>query len=249
MSYDIKSGSSFKRIFLTGFVALFPLALTMMLLWFVWDVLLRRISEPIASLIIEAAKFIIRRMPETATTASNITRLDSDTWPKVLAGFVAILIALLFTYFLGLLLRTFIGKQLLAYGELILGRMPIIKLIYPHAKQISQFLFGGRKVEFHRVVTIQYPRLGVWSLGFATSPGPPTIAKHTGQSMVAVFVPTSPTPFTGWTVMVNADEVVDLDMTVDEAIRFTISCGVLTSDQIKDSGAAAAKVTITDGES
>jgi uncharacterized membrane protein len=227
---------TFQRVFLTGFVALFPLALTIGLIWLLWDTMLRPISLPIAGGIIRVTSLILAGVSEHAP---DLDELRVMIWPQVVAGFLAIVLAVVLIYFLGLLLRTFLGRQLLAYWEWFLSRLPVIKRIYPYAKQIGEFLFGEREIRFNRVVAIQYPRPGAWSLGFATSGGPHAIGEHTGQNMVAVFVPTSPTPFTGWTVMLAAGEVVDLDMSVDEAIRFTVSCGVITPRRFAERTGAA----------
>ena len=81
-------------------------------------------------------------------------------------------------------------------------------------------------------MAVEYPRQGAYAIGFATSDGIQSLSRRKGRKMIAVFVPTSPAPFTGWTVLVDEAEVLTLDMTVDEALRFTISCGVLVPGEM-----------------
>ena len=202
-----------RQAFLTGLVALLPLVLTGFVIHLVWG-WFPGIGEVVGRLALQ--------LPEEKPL---------PLWYQVCATIATLFVVAVAIYILGRFLRTFIGRRLLRLWDGILNRIPLINAIYPHAKQISDFLFGERQTKFSRVVAIEYPRLGVYSLGFATSAGPPSVARHTGREMVAVFVPTSPTPVTGWTVMVNANEVIDLNMDVDEAIRFTVSCGVLVPGQ------------------
>ena len=209
-----KHGIHSKRAFLTGFVALFPLVLTFVVLQMIWKFILSPISVPLGELLTEA---VIKFTPLKAPPA----------WYAWLGTLAALALAVVVVYFLGLVLATFIGRAFLRWWDRILTRLPLISSIYPHAKQLSNFLFGKRKMGFNRVVAIEYPRKGVYSLGFVTSNGPAAVSRQSGEEMLAVFVPTSPTPITGWTVMVPADEVINMDMTMDEAVRFTVSCGVL----------------------
>ncbi len=211
---DKKHGHHVRRALLTGVVALFPLALTIVVLQMVWAFILAPISRPLGDRIKQIVIYFtpVEKLPEWADWAGTIA---------------ALAIAFIAVYFLGLVLATFIGRRLLRVWDRLLTRLPLISSIYPHAKQVANFLFGERKQRFNRVVAIEYPRKGIYSMGFATSTGPEDIGRHTGKEMLAVFVPTSPTPFTGWTVMVPENEVIDIDMTVDEAVRFTVSCGVI----------------------
>ena len=219
MSQATKGHFHLKQAFFTGFVALFPLALTVIVVRVIWQFILEPVSKPISIWIITIAQQLAHlRFPDP-----DRLPLWADWGGKI----AALLIAAVAIYLLGLILRTVIGRQSLRWGDRVMIRIPLIRAIYPHAKQVSNFLFGERKMKFNHVVAIEYPRKGVYSIGFATSHGPRSVARHTGHDMVAVFVPTSPTPITGWTVMVRAEEVIDLDMTMDEAVRFTVSCGVL----------------------
>ena len=209
-----RNSTRHRRALLTGFVALFPLVLTILVLRFIWRLVLSPISVPLG-----------RRLTDLA--AVLLPAEDLPGWADWIGVAAALLLAVLTVYLLGRVLTTFVGRRLLARTDRLLGGLPVVGSIYPHAKQISGFLFGEEAVQFKRVVAIQYPRRDCYSLGFATSGGLPDVAAHAGTRLVSVFVPTSPTPITGWTVMVPEDEVVHLDLTVDEAVRFILSCGVL----------------------
>ena len=219
MSSTNKHGLSSKKAILTGFVALFPLALTIVVIRLIWQFILGPISIPLGGLITD---IVFRGEPVESV----------PPWAKWVAIIAALGITGIVLYVVGLILMTFIGRRLLRLWDYMLYRLPVFSAIYPHAKRLSDLLFGDHaNAKFERVVAIEYPRKGLYSLGFVTSDGLPRLKRHTGSEMVAVFVPTSPTPFTGWTVLVKADDVIGLSMTVDEAVRFTLSCGVLVPGQ------------------
>jgi uncharacterized membrane protein len=108
-----------------------------------------------------------------------------------------------------------------------LVRMPIIRKIYPGAKQVSEFFFSDKAVEFSRVVAIEFPRKNMWMVGFVTGRGLREISERAGTELLSVFVPFSPAPITGYVVAVPRDEVLDLHITVDEALQYMISAGVV----------------------
>lgn len=203
-----------RRAILTGFVALFPLVLTVVVLRVIWRLVLSPISVPLG-------------MKLTDLVAGLAPVEEFPVWADWIGIGAALVLAILVVYLLGRVLTTFVGRRLLARIDNGMASLPVIGSIYPHAKQISGFLFAEGEMQFQRVVAVEYPRRGCYSLGFATSGGLRRVAQHTGLKLMAVFVPTSPTPITGWTVMVPEDEVIQLDLTVDEAVRFILSCGVL----------------------
>jgi uncharacterized membrane protein len=105
----------------------------------------------------------------------------------------------------------------------------VIKKIYSWIKQIVDFLFSRQrqKLEFSTVVAVEYPRRGIWAVGFQTGPALRSISDVLGTESITVFIPSSPTPFTGYTITVPKDSTIELPLTVEEAIGFTISGGVL----------------------
>ncbi|MCA9042533.1 MAG: DUF502 domain-containing protein, partial [Planctomycetaceae bacterium] len=112
----------------------------------------------------------------------------------------------------------------------ILGRLPIISNVYSSVKQITDFLFTERSVEYSRVVAIEYPRKGIWSLALVTGDGLLKVTGAASEPMVSVLVPSSPMPVTGYTMMVPRSSLIDLNISIDQAFQFCISCGVLVPE-------------------
>ena len=94
-------------------------------------------------------------------------------------------------------------------------------------KQVTDFLVGDHDMEFNQVVAVQYPSAGIWSIGFVTGSSMRGVREHVGEEMISVLMPTSPMPATGFTVTVPKSKTVELDLTIDQAIQFVVSCGVV----------------------
>jgi uncharacterized membrane protein len=103
----------------------------------------------------------------------------------------------------------------------------VIRAIYPNIKQVTDFLLTDRNVEFSGVVAVEYPRKGVWSVGLSTGGPMKQVQGRVSDELVSVFIPSSPTPITGYVVQVPRQDVIELNMTIDEGLRFTISGGVI----------------------
>lgn len=143
----------------------------------------------------------------------------------ILPLFLLVFLAVLYT--LGKIFAHGIGRWFVNRLEAGIGRIPLVNKVYGAVKQVTDFAFSEREIEFNRVVAIEYPREGIWSIGFVTGNGLPGIAKAAGEPVLSVLMPTSPMPMTGFTVTVRRSEAIDLDLTVDEAIQFCVSCGVV----------------------
>ncbi|MGD9858334.1 MAG: DUF502 domain-containing protein, partial [Planctomycetaceae bacterium] len=142
------------------------------------------------------------------------------------AAAVSLIVVLL--YFLGRFVNARIGGWMVGKVEAdLLGRLPVVRNVYGSAKQVTEFLFSENQVEYRRVVAIEYPRRGIWSLGFVTGESMLDITAAVGEPCVSVLVPSSPMPVTGYTMCVPRSALLDLDITVDQAFQFCISCGVL----------------------
>jgi len=203
----------FRRALITGFIALLPIGITIFILKLVWNMAITPLSAPLGGLITHIVSWT--------------SGLDHDVIPEWTGTLAALVIVVAVVYLLGRSLTGIFGKTFMDWTDNLFSRLPVVRFIYPHAKQLSDFLFGGRKVKFNRVVAIEYPRKGIHTIGFVTSNGIEDLSARKGHRMLAVFVPTSPTPFTGWTVLVDEADVLPLDMSVDEAVRFAVSCGVI----------------------
>ena len=138
-----------------------------------------------------------------------------------------LIVFLTILYFFGKLFAHGIGRWFVTSTEAGINRIPIVNKVYGSVKQVTDFAFSERELEFNRVVAIEYPRKGIWSLGFVTGSGLNEIAAAAGEPMLAILMPTSPMPMTGFTVQVPRSQAVDLDLTIDEAIQFIVSCGVV----------------------
>jgi len=135
--------------------------------------------------------------------------------------------AIIAMYFLGRFVTARIGKWFVRMIEGVLVRVPLVRNVYSTVKQVTDFVLSDREVEFQRVVALEYPRAGSWTLGFVTGEGMLDCAAEVREPMLTVLVPTSPVPAGGFTVMVTRSSVIDLDLTVDQAVQFIVSCGVL----------------------
>jgi len=204
-----------RHALVTGFIALFPILLTVLLLYWCWG-LIQTASTPVHALL--------------QWIASKVAGPEM-TVPKALSTMVALFLAVAVVYVLGWSLAYLFGRRMMGWADRLFGKLPVVNYIYPHAKQLSDFLFGERKVKFSRVVAVEYPRKGLYSIGFVTSEGIDKLSQRAGRKMLSVFVPNSPAPVTGWTVLVSEDEMMPLDMSVDEAVRFIVTCGVITSQR------------------
>jgi uncharacterized membrane protein len=134
-------------------------------------------------------------------------------------------------YFLGRLFTFGLGHWLVRTFDKTILRIPVVNKVYGGVKQVTDFAFSEREIEFNRVVAIQYPSKGIWSLGFVTGNSMREISSITGEQMLSVLMPTSPMPMTGFTVTVPKSEAVDVDLTIDEAIQFVVSCGVVVPER------------------
>ena len=149
---------------------------------------------------------------------------------KYKLNLVGFLIAIIVVYFVGFFLASFIGRTTLRIVEKMLTRLPIVRAIYPNIKQVTDFLFGEQKLEFSGVVAVPYPRQGIWSIGLLTGPPMQALEDRAGEDLLTIFIPSSPTPVTGYTIAVPRREVLDLAISIDEALRYIISAGVIKPD-------------------
>ncbi|MET0291525.1 MAG: DUF502 domain-containing protein [Steroidobacteraceae bacterium] len=160
-----------------------------------------------------------------------LTLLPARFQPDVLLGFhvpgFGVLLALIVLLFTGLLVANFIGRQFVDWWEELLNRIPLVRSIYSGVKGLTETLVSGTGASFRKVVMIEYPRKEMWSFGFVTASGIAEIDKRTGKAQVCVYVPTTPNPTSGLIVMVPEDEVVELEMSVDAAMKMIVTLGVV----------------------
>ncbi|MDA1050895.1 MAG: DUF502 domain-containing protein [Planctomycetota bacterium] len=138
---------------------------------------------------------------------------------------------LLVSYMLGKFVAAGVGRMLVNSSEVLIQRLPLISNVYGSVKQVTDFVLSEREIEFNRVVAVEYPRKGIWSIGFVTGESMADIRAAANEPVLSVLMPTSPMPVTGFTITVLKSEAVDLNITVDQAIQFVVSCGVVVPKQ------------------
>lgn len=140
---------------------------------------------------------------------------------------LGLLIFILVIFFSGFVAANFLGKRLLRLLERWFLKMPLVSKIYPHIKQFVDIVLDKEKSALKKVVLVEYPRKGVYSLGFITNEGMLEIEKKTGSGIITVLIPSVPNPYSGFFFFFKKEEVIYLDMSVEDAIKLVVSGGVL----------------------
>ncbi len=154
---------------------------------------------------------------------------------KFLQGYIVIpfflCVFLLMLYLLGKFLAAGVGRFFWMQFERVINRLPLIRNVYSSVKQVTDFMFSEREIEYTRVVAVEYPRKGVWTVAMVTGDSLLDIRAAANEPVLSVLIPTSPMPFTGFTVTVKKSETIDLNITIDQAFQFIVSCGVVVPTQ------------------
>ncbi|MGA2066448.1 MAG: DUF502 domain-containing protein [Thermoguttaceae bacterium] len=143
--------------------------------------------------------------------------------------FLALFILLL--YLLGKFLAVGVGGFFWDGIERAISRLPLVRNVYSGVKQVTDFFLRERQIQFRRVVAVEYPRPGMWSIAFVTSEGLGDIRAAAAEPVLGIFIPTSPVPMGGYALVVRKREVLDLSLSVDQAIQFIVSCGLVIPPQ------------------
>lgn len=167
----------------------------------------------------------------TVTRSVRHERLRDYWQDRWYLQFVGLLLAVLIIYLAGVLLGNFLGRQIYQRVERLIGRVPGFKQVYPHVKQMVDLILGEKAMAFSTVVLVEYPSKDIWTLGFLTGESMQAMDDAAGGRTVSVFIPTSPTPFTGFTINMKRDLVRVVDIPVDQALRFVLTAGVLAPDR------------------
>jgi uncharacterized membrane protein len=196
-----------KRYLITGLLIWVPLVITLWVL-----------------------NFIISAMEPTL-------RLLPATWqPDKLIGFhipgFGLILAILIVFVTGLVTANYLGQRLVSFWEFLLGRIPIVRSIYSSVKQVSDTLFSDSGNAFRKALLVQYPREGSWTIAFQTGVPAKEVGVMFTEPMVSVYVPTTPNPTSGFFLMMRESDVKPLDMSVDDALKYVVSMGVVSPDQL-----------------
>ncbi len=158
--------------------------------------------------------------------ALRAERLRADVRSRV-HPIIGVILSLLLVLWLGWLVGGFVGRRLVAHLDHTMHLIPVVKSIYPYSKQLVEFFFSKKKLEFDTVVAVPYPSPGIWAIAFVTGGPLKTLNLETGKDLRCVFIPTSPMPMTGYTVFVEAGSMIPLPITIEEAVRIVMTGGVL----------------------
>jgi uncharacterized membrane protein len=165
------------------------------------------------------------------TTMDQSLLLLPQRWrPKEVFGFdvpgLGVVLTIVILFVTGLVSRNVLGRRIVEGWESLLGRIPVVKSIYNSVKQVSDTLFSSSGQAFRKALLVQWPREGVWTVAFLTGTPGADVTRHIGDDYVSVYVPTTPNPTGGYFVMLPRADVIELDMSVDEALKYIISMGV-----------------------
>ena len=163
----------------------------------------------------------------------NLDSRMSDQLGFTIPG-IGILLALLALLGTGLIAANYFGKRFVGFWESLLERIPLVRNIYSAVKRFVEIILSDSTQSFSRVLLIEYPRKGLYSLSFQTSQNLGEIQEKTGEEVVCVFVPTTPNPTSGLILMVPEQDVIELDMNVEDALKMVISLGVVVPDKDKE---------------
>ncbi|MEZ6137916.1 MAG: DUF502 domain-containing protein [Pirellulaceae bacterium] len=173
------------------------------------DLLPKDMQEPLSAHNYYSAYFKLRYMPRYFTIP------------------LLLLVLLCVLFFVGRFLAAGVGRLFVNGFERVVSQLPVVRNLYSSVKQVTDFVLSEREIEFTRVVAVEYPRVGIWSLGFVTSDSLQPLRAALGEEMLSIFIPTSPMPMTGFTINVRRREAIDLELTIDQAVQFIVSCGVV----------------------
>ena len=161
----------------------------------------------------------------------TILLLPPEYRPEAVLGFsvpgFGVIFAIAVLLLTGMLVANLIGRRLVIVWEAVLSRIPLVRNIYNSAKQITTTLLTSEGKSFRKVVLVEFPRKGLWSMGFLTNPKIGIDNEHFDGDVIAVFVPTTPNPTSGFLVMTPSSDIIELDMSVEDSFKYIISMGVV----------------------
>ncbi|QDI75733.1 DUF502 domain-containing protein [Leisingera aquaemixtae] len=197
--------ASLRASFFTGIVVIAPVGLTIWLLWSVMGWI---------------DSVVLPLVPHT---------FRPEQYIGINLRGVGLIIFLLFTIIVGWIAKGLIGRSLINFAESLVDRMPVVRTVYSGIKQISETVFAQSERSFEKACLVQYPRKGIWAIGFISTSAKGEIAKRaeTSGGLVSVFLPTTPNPTSGFLLFVPEEDVIELDMSVEDSAKLVISAGLV----------------------
>jgi uncharacterized membrane protein len=169
---------------------------------------------------------LFTRIPKQINPFDGLNPILTD----ILNFSVGFTVPLLSILTIGLMARNIAGRWLLDFGEQLLQAIPLAGSVYKTLKQILETLLSDSKAKFRKVVLVEYPRKGVWTIGFVTGKVSPQLQNHLSEEVISVFIPTTPNPTSGWYTVVPKQEVVDIDISIEDAFKVLISGGIVSPE-------------------
>lgn len=209
-----------KNYFLTGLITILPLALSVYILWIIFN-------------------FIGQR---TSPIFHKLFALMNITYFPFLVTVFSVVLTIILVWFIGVIATNFIGRRILHMLENVVTHIPILKGFYSSIRQLITHMFND-KDSFRQVVLIEYPRNGIYSIGFLTNDTWGEVQEKTNEKVMSVFIPTTPNPTSGVLVMVPEKHIIKLSMTIDEGIKFVISGGIVIPG-FKETASISAKENV-----
>ncbi|CAN5356083.1 DUF502 domain-containing protein [soil metagenome] len=201
-----------RKYFITGLLILAPLAIT------VW-----------------VLSFIFSTMGQSLQLVPPEWRWEPLFEYRIATDLLGTILTLLIIFVTGLATRNIVGRQVVRLWESLLTRIPVVNSIYSSVKQVSDTLFSSSGNAFRKAVLIQYPRQGSWTIAFVTGVPGGDVRNHLQGDYVSVYVPTTPNPTSGFFLMLLRAETIELDMSVDQALKYIVSMGVVAPEHLDKS--------------
>jgi|TARA_X000000368_G_scaffold404498_1_gene380594 uncharacterized membrane protein len=202
-----------RNSFLTGLVVIAPVALT---IWLIWSV------------IGWIDGFVLPFIPNLYHPDNILNTIFGQDVAINIRG-LGVVVFLLFTTFVGWIAKGFLGRSLIRFGENLVRRMPVVRSIYSGVKQIAETVFAQSDRSFEKACLIEYPRKGIWAIGFISTDakGEVKYKVKAKSDLLSVFVPTTPNPTSGFMLFFPRSDVIELDMSIEDAAKLVISAGLV----------------------
>ncbi len=209
--------SGLRNSFLTGVVVIAPVGLTV---WLIWSV-------------IGWVDGVVLPFVPSRYQPENILNTFLGLDIKLQLRGLGVVFFLIFTTFVGWLAKGLLGRSLIRSAERFVNRMPVVRSSYSGVKQIAETVFSQADRSFEKACIVQYPRKGIWAVGFISTPAKGEIRARVNdaQNLLSVFVPTTPNPTSGFLLFFPAEDVIELDMSIEDAAKLVISAGLVYPNQ------------------
>lgn len=208
--------SGLRNSFLTGVVVIAPVGLTVWLIW---------------SVIGWIDGFVLPFVPGSYQP-ENVLKSVFDADTELQLRGIGVFFFLVFTTFIGWLAKGLLGRSLIRTGESVVNRMPVIRSIYSGVKQLAETVFAQSDRSFEKACLVEYPREGIWAIGFISTKAKGEVKARVDESgeLLSVFIPTTPNPTSGFLLFFPAEDVIQLDMSIEDAAKLVISAGLVYPD-------------------